>query len=283
MYLRSTLSHSDAVSAIELFEQGRTAKSVALTLDLAPNPVQMLYERWQVRGSGALMTRDRKQYDIETKLLILRRHLQGVSGRVLAKEYWPSLSRHRHELDENLPARRCDRCQSVFAGCPFDAGAFAGFPCRESSPKPRSLVPVCFCHGQDLVFFSLAVNDAVEFEPCPPSRASALLGCRAASRSSRCLCAITSPAVGTISPQVYPYMRNSPSEHVLSPVFEGQSQRFRGSHLPFGKGETYERRSSGIRHTPCLLDGPWYGPPLMLNPGAGAAAAQARPLRMRFQ
>jgi transposase len=47
----------------------------------------MLYERWQVRGSGALMTRDRKQYDIETKLLIVRRHLQGVSGRVLAKEY----------------------------------------------------------------------------------------------------------------------------------------------------------------------------------------------------
>ena len=40
MYLRSTLSHSDAVSAIELFEQGLTAKSVALTLDLAPNPVQ---------------------------------------------------------------------------------------------------------------------------------------------------------------------------------------------------------------------------------------------------
>ncbi|MET1087610.1 MAG: helix-turn-helix domain-containing protein [Arthrobacter sp.] len=38
-------------------------------------------------GSGALMTRDRKQYDIETKLLIVRRHLQGVSGRVLAKEY----------------------------------------------------------------------------------------------------------------------------------------------------------------------------------------------------
>lgn len=34
-----------------------------------------------------LMTRDRKQHDIETKLLIVWRHLQGVSGRVLAKEY----------------------------------------------------------------------------------------------------------------------------------------------------------------------------------------------------
>ncbi|WP_307308847.1 helix-turn-helix domain-containing protein [Pseudarthrobacter enclensis] len=75
------------MSSIELFEQGLTAKSVALALALAPNPVQMMYQRWQVRGSGALMTRDRRQYDIETKLLIVRRHLQGVSGRVLAKEY----------------------------------------------------------------------------------------------------------------------------------------------------------------------------------------------------
>ncbi len=87
MYSGSTLSRSDAVSAVELFEQGLTAKSVALALDLAPNPVQMLYERWQVRGTGALMTRDRKQYDVETKLEIVRRHLQGVSGRVLAEEY----------------------------------------------------------------------------------------------------------------------------------------------------------------------------------------------------
>lgn len=87
MYSGSTLSHSNAVSAVELFEQGLTAKSVALALDLAPNPVQMLYERWQIRGAGALMTRVRKQYEVETKLEIVRRHLQGVSGRVLAKEY----------------------------------------------------------------------------------------------------------------------------------------------------------------------------------------------------
>ena len=35
MYSRSTLSHRDAVSAVELFEEGFTAKSVALSLDLA--------------------------------------------------------------------------------------------------------------------------------------------------------------------------------------------------------------------------------------------------------
>ncbi|WP_206750887.1 hypothetical protein, partial [Cryobacterium sp. MDB1-18-2] len=75
MYSKSTLSHSEAVSAVELFEQGFTAKSVALSLDLAGSPVQMLHQRWQIRGSGALVTRDRKQYDFEIKLEIVRRHV----------------------------------------------------------------------------------------------------------------------------------------------------------------------------------------------------------------
>ncbi|GAA3138816.1 hypothetical protein GCM10020255_014770 [Rhodococcus baikonurensis] len=87
MYSKSTLSHTDAVSALELFEQGYTAKSVAISLDLAQNPVQMLYQRWQLRGAGALVTRDRRQYDFETKLEIVRRHVNGESGRVLAEEY----------------------------------------------------------------------------------------------------------------------------------------------------------------------------------------------------
>lgn len=39
MYSRSTLSHCDAVSAIELFEQGFAAKSVTIALDLAAAPV----------------------------------------------------------------------------------------------------------------------------------------------------------------------------------------------------------------------------------------------------
>ena len=87
MYFKGALSRSDAVSAVELFEQGLSANSVARALDLASTSVQMLYQRWQVRGTGALVTRERKQYDLETKLLIVRRHLQGASGRVLAKEY----------------------------------------------------------------------------------------------------------------------------------------------------------------------------------------------------
>jgi transposase-like protein len=87
MYSGSTLSNTDAVAAVELFEQGFTAKSVAITLDLAGNPVQMLYQRWQLRGAGALVTRERRQYDFQTKLEIVRRHVAGESGRALADEY----------------------------------------------------------------------------------------------------------------------------------------------------------------------------------------------------
>ncbi len=75
MYSGSTLSQADAVSAVELFEQGFTAKSASLSLDLAPNPVQMLYQRWQLRGRDALVTRERRQYDFGTKLEIVLRHV----------------------------------------------------------------------------------------------------------------------------------------------------------------------------------------------------------------
>ena len=126
MYSGSTLSPADAVSAIELFEQGFTAKSVAASLDLARAPVQMLYQRWQLRGSGALVTRDRRQYDFETKLAIVRRHIKGESGRALAEEYdlpspstvenWTSIYRRDGE-DGLRPKRRgrppTDRGDSV--------------------------------------------------------------------------------------------------------------------------------------------------------------------------
>src|SRR4051794_34896254 len=89
MYRNSTLSHSDAGSAVGLFEQGFTAKSVALSLGLARNPVQMLYQRGQLRGGGALVTGVRKQYDLKTKRESGGGHVNGESGRVLAGEYDP--------------------------------------------------------------------------------------------------------------------------------------------------------------------------------------------------
>lgn len=115
MYSGSTLSHSDAVSAVELFEQGFTAKSVAISLDLARSPVQMLYQRWQLRGTGALVTRERRQYDFDTKIEIVLRHVKGESGRVLCEEYglpspstvanWTSIYRRDGE-DGLRPKRR---------------------------------------------------------------------------------------------------------------------------------------------------------------------------------
>jgi len=81
------LGHADAVSAVELFEQGFTAKSVAISLGLAGSPVQMLYQRWRLRGAGALMTRDRRQYDFGTKFEIVLRHIKGESGRTLSPEF----------------------------------------------------------------------------------------------------------------------------------------------------------------------------------------------------
>ena len=115
MYSKRTLSHFDAVSADELFEQGFTAKSVAPSPDLAGSPVQMLYQRWLIRGSGALVTRDRKQYDFEIKLEIVRRHVRGEAGRALAEEYglpspntvatWTGIYRREGE-DGLLPKRR---------------------------------------------------------------------------------------------------------------------------------------------------------------------------------
>lgn len=117
MYSKSMLSHSDAVSAVEMFEQGFTAKSVAISLDLARSPVQMLYQRWQLRGSGALVTRDRRQYGFETKLEIVRRHVKGESGRALSEEYglpspstvanWTSI--YRRDGEDGLRTKRRGR------------------------------------------------------------------------------------------------------------------------------------------------------------------------------
>ncbi|NQE72597.1 hypothetical protein NG2371_07086 [Nocardia gamkensis] len=117
MYSGSTLSQADAVSAVELFEQGFTAKSASLSLDLAPNPVQMLYQRWQLRGRDALVTRERRQYDFGTKLEIVLRHVAGESGRALAEEYglpspstvanWTSV--YRREGEDGLRPKRRGR------------------------------------------------------------------------------------------------------------------------------------------------------------------------------
>lgn len=87
MYAGSALGAGEAASAVEMFEQGYTAKGVSLARNLSYGPVQMLYERWQLRGAGALMTRERRQYDFETKLAIVERYVGGATALALAREY----------------------------------------------------------------------------------------------------------------------------------------------------------------------------------------------------
>jgi transposase-like protein len=103
------------VPAVESFEQGLTAKSVAIALYLAPNPVQMLYQRWQLRGPDALVTRDRRRYDFETRLEIVLRHIKGCVRKGAVEEFglpspntlanWASIYRRDGE-DGLRPKRR---------------------------------------------------------------------------------------------------------------------------------------------------------------------------------
>ncbi|WP_433307511.1 transposase [Actinoplanes sp. CA-030573] len=77
----------------------------------------MLYQRWQLRGRDALVTRQRRQYDFGTKLEIVRRHVEGESGRALAEEYglpspstvanWTSV--YRREGEDGLRPKRRGR------------------------------------------------------------------------------------------------------------------------------------------------------------------------------
>ncbi|MGW6332927.1 helix-turn-helix domain-containing protein [Nocardia rhamnosiphila] len=77
----------------------------------------MLYQRWQLRGRDALVTRERRQYDFETKLEIVLRHVAGESGRALAEEYGlPSPSTvanwtttYRREGEDGLRPKRRGR------------------------------------------------------------------------------------------------------------------------------------------------------------------------------
>ncbi|MFK4363182.1 hypothetical protein ABH939_006719 [Rhodococcus sp. 27YEA6] len=104
MYAKSTLSYSDAVSALEVFEESLTA-----------NPVHMLYQQWQLREAGVLVTRERRHYDFETKLEIVRRNVNGESGSAKPKD---------HTVPQNLSSL-VDRRSSAASSSPT-ATAFSG-------------------------------------------------------------------------------------------------------------------------------------------------------------
>ena len=88
MYSRSSLSQAQRLSAVVLFEAGWGATSVATRLGVARWPIKAFYQRWRIRGRGALfMSPTKRSYSFEVKIEVARRHLAGETKTALAQEF----------------------------------------------------------------------------------------------------------------------------------------------------------------------------------------------------
>ncbi|MFK4791861.1 helix-turn-helix domain-containing protein [Microbacterium sp. ZW T5_56] len=88
MHPRSSLSDDQRATAVALFEAGWGPESVATDLMVRLNPVRRLYDRWRVRGGGALVTKTTKQvFSFEVKLDVVQRFLAGETKSDLAREF----------------------------------------------------------------------------------------------------------------------------------------------------------------------------------------------------
>lgn len=85
----SSLSEEQRSAAVALFVQGFAYRASATMLGVPQWPVKQLYQRWRIRGEGALVTRPTKQsYSFEVKLAIVRQFLAGEgSVSELAREH----------------------------------------------------------------------------------------------------------------------------------------------------------------------------------------------------
>ncbi|WGW12526.1 transposase [Saxibacter everestensis] len=71
-----------------LFEAEWSWGAAARHLGVRENPVHRLYDRWRVRGSGALVTKPTKRsFSFEFKLDVVRRFLAGETKVALAREF----------------------------------------------------------------------------------------------------------------------------------------------------------------------------------------------------
>lgn len=83
----SSLTHEQRREAIDLFTQGRHARSVAHHLGVAYQPVRRLMDRWRVHGSLTLVPSNTKRhYPYELKLEAATRHAAGEASTDLAVE-----------------------------------------------------------------------------------------------------------------------------------------------------------------------------------------------------
>ena len=85
---RSSLSEGRRSAALALFEAGWADSAVATRLGASRSAVGRLYDRWRVRGGGALVTKPTKRsFSFEFKLDVVRRFLAGEAKVALAQEF----------------------------------------------------------------------------------------------------------------------------------------------------------------------------------------------------
>lgn len=114
----SSLSDDQRVAAVALFDAGWGPDAAATRLELRLKPVRRLYDRWRVRGSGALVVKPTKRsFSFEVKLGIVERFLAGETKVDLAREFdlsSPKLietwaRKYRTEGEEALRPKRLGR------------------------------------------------------------------------------------------------------------------------------------------------------------------------------
>lgn len=87
MYSRSSLTEAQRFAAVASFEEGLADRAVSALLGVPRDPVRRLYQRWRIRGRGALVTkRVKPSYSFDFKLALVERFLAGEPAAALAEE-----------------------------------------------------------------------------------------------------------------------------------------------------------------------------------------------------
>jgi transposase len=119
MRASSSLSEDQRVAAVALFETGWGSHRVATEVGAGRPAVKRLYDRWRVRGTGALVAtrRDRQSYSFEVKLEVVQRAVAGEAKTNLARDYGLSspklietwVRKYRTEGEDGLRPKRLGR------------------------------------------------------------------------------------------------------------------------------------------------------------------------------
>lgn len=118
MNARGSLSEDQRVVAVALFEAGVGPRAVATQLDASCWAIERLYDRWRVRGVGALVAKPGKRsFSFDFKLDVVQRFLAGETKVALAREFdlsspklietWARI--YRNEGEEGLRPKRTGR------------------------------------------------------------------------------------------------------------------------------------------------------------------------------